>query len=235
MMFSFAATMSPMPNIVGFPPTNQIIASAFITDHALEVNPQYRIYVERIKANIPAVVDAFMAQYPRGKGTKGSPLLREFYSACYTIKAMQSRPPEWRGDGYMFRAKCEDIVKTMGAKESNLLVQFGPLTTTEIITETTWLLINKGLVVGKGFATCLTDIGIYVRNRILAKRAADARKKAAAKFGEGTTRQINEKFHSSIDIGNDVDAIVVIRDSAEDADKLRNKILAALKADALRA
>ncbi len=83
---------------VALPIPNVLLAEAFIRDNALTINSEYRVFVSLdrpvTKDCLAKLTTHFMEQHPRGKGTTGNDLLREFYAACYAITRNNSR--NWR-------------------------------------------------------------------------------------------------------------------------------------------
>jgi hypothetical protein len=122
---------------VGFPITNTAIASAFIRDNylaammAVHSHPPVRSEVPSGIVNVAHIaspytprglrnfIHVFMWRYPRGKGTKGSPLLREMYAACRTIKVAQSKPKGWNS-----RARYAHAALSLTKTQQSALAKF---------------------------------------------------------------------------------------------------------------
>src|SRR6478752_4329303 len=90
-------------NYVTLAAPNSIMAKAFIIENMGKSdirNLSLSSYTLRqAPDHLVKVVDQFMAKHPRGKGTKGSIILRELYIACWTLKVAQSRPRYRHDDG----------------------------------------------------------------------------------------------------------------------------------------
>ncbi len=238
-----------MHTFVNFPLTNSKLATAFIKQNIVEAFPNKVWNFEddttskgrsRNAKTLKKIIDHFMWMHPRGKGTKGSPFLREYYAACHTIKGLQSDPrPSYRRN----QEPVKKLLATERARNGDALMMFEPdawLVSADrrgIPTKTINALVERNLVTGlfdgsgKAIMLALTDNGVRAHMSVKAARETLGRQAAINAITDGATGQADDMFFAMIDIGKTAGAITIRQDSQDDALRLRNTIVEMLKAE----
>lgn len=197
---------------------------------------------------IGLIIDEFMAEHPRGKGTAGNEDKRRFYAACHVIKGNASRTPYKRSYDERASNHIESFAKglhdaLMSFPEDGSSVMYPTQSSGTLAKPIDKKLFDKmvewGFATGMyeargvGFTSCeawLTDKGMLMRDAVIRLR----KRKKADEIKRGTTVQDrNGDWASTITIGGKV-AVTVTLSTADESADLQSKIVDLMRREARR-